>query len=75
MIVLFAVFFSFHTYRVSRSGPLMGDVALEMKSASGAMNACIISAASETRYLKSVWFYTVYECMSQGSVLGIFEIS
>ena len=31
---------SFHTYRV-RSGLLMDDVALGMKSASGAMNACI----------------------------------
>ena len=53
---------SFHTYWV-RSGLLMGDVALGMKSASGAMNACIISAASESRYFKSirgdVWFHTV----------------
>ena len=40
---------SIHTYCV-RSGLLMGDVALGMKSASGAMNACIISAASESRY-------------------------
>ena len=46
-----------------RSGLLMGDVALGMKSASGAMNACIISAACESRYFKSlhgdVLFYTV----------------
>ena len=57
---------SFHTYRV-RSGLLMGDVALGMKSASGAMNACIIFAASESRYFKflngDVWFHTVYVCM------------
>jgi hypothetical protein len=45
----------------------MGDVALGMKSASGAMNACIISAVSESRYFKSLhgdlWIQTVYVCM------------
>ena len=47
----------------------MDDVALGMKSASGAMHACIISAACESRYFKSLHgdllFYTVhiYVCM------------